>query len=770
MLKFGVLWPHASIERVVVADEARRQKAAGWTPMDNILRPLRPVEGASRAPNRTPVSAPAPVAVPGQVATAAATAAAPAAPSPAPHIADSSKRQTCLQCRVRKVRCDGRHKVCRNCERLDFECSFQQSPGQSAAQQGSRLPERRRRMQACLSCRSKKIRCLGELPECSNCVKKGLGCAYPEPRKRLPAGGLGQGDSYTAASTEWEGQSDLDVAGPAPDMAPDPETLNGLVDDYFRHLYPLTSYAFLHKATVVQRCQDGTIDAPLKLAICAIVALLLRRTALCHDVWIQQAEQVILQQLGQPSIFRLQALLLIVRYRIESGEFPTAFMLAALAARSALGLRLNFERTELPPLAQEARRRLFWSLFILDDFFCVGLREFELCPQETIHLQLPCDEELFEAGQYCRTGMLQQDPLEVPATIGLRGVSLRLVSIRREVMRFKRRVGLQEMQPASIATSIKRFEQQLKVLQAGLSPSEQYSVFNLVNCKLPVQFTMLHLSWNQCFCDMYRLFLDGYSEAAPSPVLAAIHPGNREAMQQKCLEHAENNVQIVSDFWNNCDRTSILERDTAVCAFEAARIIMFLASVSSSKSLMDTAIRKATLCLDVITHFFTHSAATRTLRNKLERIIGGYSARLALQHKEALREPDPPEPRPSDRISQYASSRQKLSVQSLLLQSNFVDDSDQITISPVARVTHGTRLDEEGCGIVQNDTLRNTTDVPGMDDRMSLDDVSEETKTPNAAEGGEEEVSFDLNPWMGFPGKDDVYGIPGLSGGLDAEY
>lgn len=408
--------------------------------MDNLLRPLRPVEGANRGSQVQPSlrleASPTGAATISPVSAIPSTTAGTAGGTPP----DPSKKLTCLQCRVRKVKCDGRQDVCRNCERLEFECSFQQqSRGQPAAQYAAKLPERRRRMQACLSCRSKKIRCLGELPECSNCIKKGLSCSYPEPRKKLPSATLGHGsDGYNNASSsvDHDGQSDLDIAGSMGEAALDQDTLSELVEDYFRHLYPLPSYAFLHKTTVVQRCQEGTIDTPLKLAICAITSLILRRTSLCHDIWIQLAEQSVLQQLAQPSIFRLQALLLIVRYRIESGDFPTAFMLAALAARSAVGLRLNFERAELPPLAQEARRRLFWSLFLLDDFFCVGLREFELCPKETIHLQLPCDEELFEAGQHCRTGTLQQDPLEVPATIGLRGIFLRLVSTRREIMRY----------------------------------------------------------------------------------------------------------------------------------------------------------------------------------------------------------------------------------------------------------------------------------------------------------------------------------------------
>jgi hypothetical protein len=146
-------------------------------------------------------------------------------------------------------------------------------------------------------------------------------------------------------------------------------------------------------------------------------------------------------------------------------------------------------------------------------------------------------------------------------------------------------------------------------------------------------------------------------------------------------------------------------------------------------------------------------------RIKLKRIIGGYSDRLALQHKEALREPDPPDAHPPARISQYASSRQRLSVQSLLLQSDFVDDSDQITVT--------TNAPWAGAGSRTHGDAG--AEVPALDDRMSLDGIPEETVTPHAIDGYGG-TGIELTPWMGFPGKDDVYGIPGLSGDLDEEY
>ncbi|ORY70304.1 fungal-specific transcription factor domain-containing protein [Pseudomassariella vexata] len=716
--------------------------------MDNVLRPLQPVEGANKVQKL-------------------ATGGGPVGPS--------NQRRTCLQCRVRKVRCDGRQDVCRNCERLKFECSFQQTPEKSSGQYVHKLPERRRRMQACLSCRSAKMKCLGEMPECSNCVRKGLVCSYPGSKKGEP-GSSTSGDSIhgqdhvTSPRERDSGLSDADR--PRDDVPLDHDTLIKLVKDYFRHLYPLPSYAFLHQTTVTERCHDRTINQPLKLAICAITALQLQRTTLSHDLWVQQAEQMILRQLGHPSIFHLQALLLVIRYRIESGSFSNAFMLAALAGRSAVALRLNYERSELSPLAQEARRRLFWSLFLLDDFFCVGIREFELCPRETIRLQLPCDEELFEAGQPCRTGSLHQHPLEVPATIGLRGAFLRLVAIRREIMRFIRRVGLREIEPSFISDTIHVFEQQLKSLYSGLGHTELYSVSNLTTCKLQTQFVMLHASWRQCFCDLYRLFLNGYTEAAPPPVFAIVQPRNRDVMQRQCVEHAEDILQIVEDLWNYGDRNALLERDTAVCGFESARIILFVAGDGASNAAAtELATMKAQLCLDLMTHYFASSAWATPMRNNLERIIRDCSARLA-QHKEVATEPAPPDPPPSSKISQYANSRQKLSVHSLLLQSNFVDDSEEITLPPLRY----TREPQEGYGDLVN-KAGSWADSRVMNLPSLMGNRNPETASGPIANA----VTYDeddgysssgpaFNPWMGFPGKDDVYGVCGLSGDLNEDF
>lgn len=641
-------------------------------------------------------------------------------------------------------------------------------------------------MQACIPCHSKKTRCLGELPSCSSCVRRNRVCTYPRTKRHgSTARGqdlvevVGADDTSTQHTGDASPVQDIGMMGPTEGPALDHETTLALMEDYFQHLYPLPSFAFFHKPTVLQRCRDQTMNETLKLALCAITALQLQRTSLCHDLWVQQAEQSILQQIGRASIFHLQALLLVIRYRIESGDFSTAFMLAALAARTALALRLNYERPELSEVAQEARRRLFWALYLLDDFFCVGLREFELCPEETIHLQLPCDEEYFEAGRHVHTGLLRpgSEPSENVTMIGLRGVFLRLTSVRRAVMRFNRRVGLGEELSSTISGSIQRFEEELRSLKATLRVLDRYTVSNLISCRWQAQFLMLHMSWHQCHCDLYRLGLDGYSEAAPSPVLIAIHLRDRVAMQFKCLEHAESIIRIVSDFSNYGDGGCLLERDTAVCAFESARLVMFGSRIPGAVSSLDVAINKAKLSLNLITRFFPYSASTQPLRKDLERLISSYSVRLALQTQEAFSEPDPPSARPSTKVSQYASSRQRLSVQSLLLQSDFVDDSNEIanstqgseeqTIASCIQVNPPTSNVSESGGEVSTVTPKTQAWATVAQTNTGSGQVSQPGSSLDA---GQEDAGLIFNPWMGFTGTEDMYGVSRRSQGLDDEF
>lgn len=237
-------------------------------------------------------------------------------------------------------------------------------------------------------------------------------------------------------------------------------------------------------------------------------------------------------------------------------------------------------------------------------------------------------------------------------------------------------------------------------------------------------------------------------------------------------------------------------RDIAVCAFESARLVMFGGSrIIGAASNLDVAVSKAKLSLTLITSFFPHSASTQPLvsrcitscglaslpirvdakssqRKDLERLIASYSVRLALQTQGTLSEPDPPSARPSTKVSQYATSRQRLSVQSLLLQSDFADDSHEIagpsqaTEAPI--LSGGTQAAHPSG--VNNGSLASV--ITSRNHSWGTIGAGNGQGPPagSSFDARQEDAGLIFNPWMGFTGSEDMYSVAGRASGLDDEF
>ena len=206
------------------------------------------------------------------------------------------------------------------------------------------------------------------------------------------------------------------------------DSMLALVDAFFNTLYPLPSYAFIHPGTAKRQCRDGQMNRALASGICAITSLHLGYHHSAATRWIQDTEQNIWMHLEHPNVPRLQALLLVIYYRMETGNLQRAFMLTANAARFAAAMRLNHERPELDLIAQETRRRIVWSLKIIERYFSVGLPEFELCPTEAIYLSYPSSEEEYSG--------------DAGGERGAHGLHIRLEVVRRDIMKLTRSLAI----------------------------------------------------------------------------------------------------------------------------------------------------------------------------------------------------------------------------------------------------------------------------------------------------------------------------------------
>jgi hypothetical protein len=82
-----------------------------------------------------------------------------------------------------------------------------------------------------------------------------------------------------------------------------------------------------------------------------------------------------------------------------AGRPKIGWVKLALSCRFAQALRLNEEPDpQLPLHEQEGRRRIFWSVYLLDIFMSVGPNRPPSLLDEDCTVQLPCHEDLFKEG------------------------------------------------------------------------------------------------------------------------------------------------------------------------------------------------------------------------------------------------------------------------------------------------------------------------------------------------------------------------------------
>ncbi|KAL4971703.1 hypothetical protein BDW66DRAFT_155388 [Aspergillus desertorum] len=555
-----------------------------------------------------------------------------------------SQCSPCLQCRYRKVRCDRRQKTCGTCERLQFECSFGQPPADASSPR-KRItqpapPERRRAIRACLACRRLKARCSGELPECDNCRQRQKRCRYV--------------NTDAAANKPLEAVDD--PKGWSPLFPIRRQEMVDAIDRFFYHLYPIPSFAFLHEASLRQQCQDGTLDQTLALALAAVVNVFLCSDAAIFQArrscrsWIQRVEAELWEHLHQPSIRQVQCLLLAVHYHIQSGGFSRAYMLAGIAARSATALRLNYERPDLEPCAQETRRRVLWALTIIDGHFSVGLPEYETMPYAIVYQQLPCPEEEFSGSQ---SGALNHP--------NLLAACLQVSKIQRDVMRLTRQLAISDKPLLELPGLVQEIQSDLWRFHTDLELRYDFSIsstsqpLEMKDSRWFARYLLTSLSWHQVHCDLYRIFLPGYAEAVPAVIMDATDASFRQHAADVCRIHVEQIFKILRGVFDV--DAPLLPTYVAICAYQAARLALFLPSMVGTKGhiAVDSAVSHGDAALAIVNKFFSVAPFAQDIEADLRRLLrtGTFPAQST------------------------DSGRQRhgqLAVHSLIRQANFVDD------------------------------------------------------------------------------------------------
>ncbi|KAH7409875.1 fungal-specific transcription factor domain-containing protein [Phaeosphaeria sp. MPI-PUGE-AT-0046c] len=89
----------------------------------------------------------------------------------------------CTTCRARKVKCDERPNGCLNCERLQLDCVQNGLIAAAVKRPGTTIEpvigiKRKRTFRSCVPCREHKVKCSGERPKCTRCSQRRTSCVY----------------------------------------------------------------------------------------------------------------------------------------------------------------------------------------------------------------------------------------------------------------------------------------------------------------------------------------------------------------------------------------------------------------------------------------------------------------------------------------------------------------------------------------------------------------------------------------------------------------
>ena len=523
----------------------------------------------------------------------------------------ASKRSstTCAECRARKVRCDGKRENCSGCERLKLNCSFSRRDTHvdGIAQPDASLSGRKKKT-ACISCRSLKAKCGGELPSCMRCLRKRTPCRYPSSNRPQdgPIEARKASSQTRDVTTEPTGQARIEEAPSALDST----FVLRMIEAFFQHVHPIPVYSYFHKASLVQRFESGLLDHTLVLALAGTTCELLDMGADLTQkstTWMSHAELGVMKELGRPSVIKVQALVLLVMHHMRQGRLGNAFMLHAVASRSAFALGLNYEAPKLGFLACESRRRLMWSLYIIDNRLAGGMSDFAICSASSIHVQLPCHERNFEFDLPQITKHLTPACVgPLPESIGSLAVYVQLMWYRHRVLQTTREAVLNSaMTMDRLTTSIEQLGNELSTFEMNLPESLKFSSKSLQLRAYSTRlgpYLLIHVWLRQCQCDLYRIALTGLKEAMPGERLQQIDPSTIESWRRNCLSNAMILASVFSQFTTLKNGCPVVEHDVIICAYQCARLLLHCSKHYSSALQIDrlAVLDNASQCLAAI--------------------------------------------------------------------------------------------------------------------------------------------------------------------------
>lgn len=341
--------------------------------------------------------------------------------------------QACLNCRRKKAKCSGERPVCSYCKRLAQDCRW--TPTQAAntvtpdplsIHSGSDASSTNVNVDESLSTRVASIEAkLDDLRSILTSYLPSLGhYSHRTPSPSFRSGPIDPALSTAASSAHQTGASAGGfLQNPVAELSPfrvfpPPEVLGNLVDVYFARVQN-QPYSFFHEQSFREQLALNILPDFL---IFAVLASALRFSSDPYygesrseaiKVYASESWKLIVSVWfgpeSDPDIHICQAVTLLSIIDFTAGRRHPGWLKIGLSIRIAQDLHLMMEPSQdLDFSEQEERRRVFWSIYILDKLCSCGRARPAALADAHCFVQLPSDEATFRKGEWKKTPTLEQ--------------------------------------------------------------------------------------------------------------------------------------------------------------------------------------------------------------------------------------------------------------------------------------------------------------------------------------------------------------------------
>ncbi|CAG9953271.1 unnamed protein product [Clonostachys rosea f. rosea IK726] len=355
---------------------------------------------------------------------------------------------------------------------------------------------------ACTACRASKRKCIntGE-PPCDRCKGRGDECIFPS---HAHASGLSS-QRARAGRREYPIGSPLSLAriklqDSAP-ATPSSSALAAPLDNPYSYLtdevkscYVRCAYkwSFHHTPSLLSSIHRQTLDHCLAWAILAIAVRFSQFSPTGYpsqidasNAFASRARSLILPHVDEPTLQRIQVLLLLTGHSWGAGEGKRAWFYLGMSVRMAQSLGLFDEDPPSPDLssedfiAAEERRRTAWTCFLMDSILSGGKARDRTLSAERMNIQLPCDMDSFNFGEPVKCEMLNGslppgDGVPV-GNLDLIGYTMRVANIWGDVAKWACASHADEPPPWNPQSSLQKLLARLEDWRASLPKRLRYS-------------------------------------------------------------------------------------------------------------------------------------------------------------------------------------------------------------------------------------------------------------------------------------------------------